>query len=171
MSPNSEIFKNPCEHTGQLTQKDGGILCEICGKLFATSWDYREHIMTTFQLDQEAIDFLSYTLDLPAIKVKPPPTKPEEDLEEVVCPHCKKHFKGKKGLNQHMGKVHSKKRKRSQCKECGKKFSNRYALSFHIKQVHKKSTRVECSHCKKIMYNKYVLEKHVKSEHSGESTA
>lgn len=166
MSPNSEIYRNHCDNVSQFIQKEEGVLCEICGVLFKTSWDYRDHIISTFQLDQEAIDFLSYSLDLPAIKVKPPVIKQEEELEEIICIHCRKHFKGKKGLNQHIGKVHSKKRKRSQCKDCSKKFSNRYALSFHIKQVHKKTTRVECSLCKKILYNKYVLEKHIKSEHS-----
>lgn len=166
MSHNSDFSLNPCDIRSPLPQKEGGFRCEICGVLFKSTWHYREHIMDTFQLEQEALDFLSYSLDLPAIQVKPPVTKIDEDLEDIICPDCHKHFKGRKGLNQHIGKVHSKKRRRSQCKECGKKFSNRYGLSFHVKQVHKKTTRVECSFCKKMMYNKYVLEKHVKSEHS-----
>jgi uncharacterized C2H2 Zn-finger protein len=142
-----------------------GILCEHCGRCLKSTWEYRDHLASSFQLDQDALDFLSYTLDLPPILPQTASPVESEESKEEECPFCTKQFKGKRGLNQHIGKVHSKSRKRSQCKECGKKFRNKYALNFHIKQVHQKTTRVECSICSKVLYNKYVLERHVRMEH------
>lgn len=76
------------------------------------------------------------------------------------CEPCCIFFNTKRGLKQHLGKVHIKKYKYSKCQFCSKKFRNKYAVRFHIKQVHEKSTRDKCEYCNKVFYNKYLIPKH-----------
>lgn len=70
-------------------------------------------------------------------------------------------FTSYKGMRQHLGKVHETKNKPSKCPKCNSSFRHKYALRFHIKQVHEKSTRATCPNCSKVMYNKYLVIKHL----------
>lgn len=65
-----------------------------------------------------------------------------------------------KGLKQHIGKKHDKQNKYLKCPQCSKKFKNKYAVRFHVKQVHDKTTRVQCTDCGVEYYNKYMLKVH-----------
>ena len=95
-------------------------------------------------------------LGKPETSAPPPaPGKP------FMCEHCFAHFTTYKGMKQHIGKVHLTKSKHVKCPKCGNKFKHKYALKFHIKQVHESSTRVKCPECDKILYNKYTLKKHL----------
>ena len=57
--------------------------------------------------------------------------------------------------------MHSQKRKGVKCPICGHKYANKYAVKFHIEQVHEQTQRVNCEFCKLPFYNKYVYEKHI----------
>lgn len=81
------------------------------------------------------------------------------------CPICSQAFVSFKGMKQHLGKVHPTTVKAVLCNFCTKEFKNKYALQFHIKQVHEKQTRVLCTVCGKQLYNKYILKKHMKDRH------
>ena len=59
-----------------------------------------------------------------------------------------------------MAKVHNAGDKAAACELCGKQFRHKYAVKFHVRQVHEKATRVDCSRCGKQVYNKYMLVKH-----------
>lgn len=83
----------------------------------------------------------------------------------VECKDCSLYFKSNKGLQQHIGKIHHKRKKRARCKLCDKLFKNKYAVRFHVSQVHQKSTKVECEYCGKMIYNKYQLVIHVEGKH------
>ena len=79
----------------------------------------------------------------------------------LSCEECCIFFDTKKGYMQHCGKVHETKYKYSKCPDCKKKFKNKYAVRFHRKQVHEKSTREKCPTCGKEFYNKYLLPDHL----------
>lgn len=79
----------------------------------------------------------------------------------LKCEECCLFFDTNKGYMQHNGKVHDTKYKYSKCPQCDKKFKNKYAVKFHLKQVHERSTRDKCPHCGKDFYNKYLIPQHL----------
>lgn len=79
------------------------------------------------------------------------------------CSECNQMFVSHKGMKQHMAKAHMNLNKQTKCPLCFKAYKHRFAVRFHIKQVHDKATRVECPQCKKMLYNKYILTKHMES--------
>lgn len=81
------------------------------------------------------------------------------------CPVCGQCFVSFKGMKQHYGKLHSPTEKMTRCLLCSKLYKNKYALNFHVKQVHEKQTRVKCEECGKVVYNKYILKKHLENKH------
>jgi hypothetical protein len=81
------------------------------------------------------------------------------------CPVCSQSFVSAKGMKQHLGKVHPSTAKAVPCDLCSKPFKDKYALHFHVRQVHEKCTRVPCTVCGKLLYNKYILKKHLKDQH------
>lgn len=113
--------------------------CSSCGLFFSKQSDLKNH------LEREEWD--QYETELQKTSFK--------------CEECCMFFKTKQGFMQHNGKVHVKKYKYSKCQVCLKKFRNKYAVKFHIKQVHSKSTREECPNCGKKFYNKYLVPKHL----------
>mmetsp|Transcript_1807 Transcript_1807/g.3926 ORF Transcript_1807/g.3926 Transcript_1807/m.3926 type:complete len:148 (-) Transcript_1807:2021-2464(-) len=81
-----------------------------------------------------------------------------------TCKQCQRVFVSMKGMKQHLAKVHDSQVKPTKCTDCGKSFKDKYAVKFHMKQVHA-STRVMCPICLKEVYNKYMLQKHFKNKH------
>jgi|688.fasta_scaffold1108350_1 hypothetical protein len=149
-------------------------VCTACGRDFKTRENLRDHLKVTFDLDEEVMRFTSFSLGLPLdtqVSVTDSyileKAKPEEEEENSLlnCPFCCLNFKNNKGLKQHIGKRHSARKKSAQCSICSKRFTHKYALKFHISQVHEKRTRVECPKCGKVVYNKYMLDKHISKEH------
>ncbi|CAG9330436.1 unnamed protein product [Blepharisma stoltei] len=97
------------------------------------------------------------------------PDSSESEEESQVCQICYADFSCKKGLSQHIGKVHSKSDKTALCAKCGKYFKNENALKSHVKQVHDKITRVPCKKCGKLIYNKYMMKAHMAREHPAQT--
>ena len=99
---------------------------------------------------------------------------PEGSLSNILpvrdstwkCSHCQGQFVSFKGLKQHIGKIHNAKKKHSKCPQCDKRFKTKYAVKFHLRQVHQKLTRVRCDSCGIELYNKYSLRAHVKAFHA-----
>ena len=87
------------------------------------------------------------------------------DLTENQCLDCNVKFKSRKGLMQHIGKMHDQGQKTDSCPVCQKKFKNKYAVQFHVRQVHARATRVTCNVCDKVFYNKYMLKSHQATDH------
>jgi DNA-directed RNA polymerase subunit M/transcription elongation factor TFIIS len=85
---------------------------------------------------------------------------------EKTCPECQQLFVSFKGMRQHMAKTHAELQRTASCPVCGNMFRHKYAVNFHVKQVHSKATRVQCPFCNKEIYNKYVLKKHTRNYHS-----
>jgi DNA-directed RNA polymerase subunit N (RpoN/RPB10) len=83
-----------------------------------------------------------------------------------ACPTCLSGFVSHKGLSQHIAKTHDKPAKTTHCLECDKVFTHKYALKFHVTQVHLRSTRVSCLTCGKVLYNKYAYKVHLVLMHS-----
>mmetsp|Transcript_32731 Transcript_32731/g.56961 ORF Transcript_32731/g.56961 Transcript_32731/m.56961 type:complete len:179 (+) Transcript_32731:4871-5407(+) len=90
---------------------------------------------------------------------------PLKHKSKSKCPECQVEFVSHKGMMQHKAKIHDKLVKTVPCTQCGKCFKHKYALEFHVKQVHEKSTRVQCEMCFKVLYNKYAYRTHVKAQH------
>jgi uncharacterized C2H2 Zn-finger protein len=119
--------------------------CPHCGLIFAKEIDLRNH------LTEE--QWAGY-----------------QEAKHKDCLHCKDcclFFETAKGYMQHHGKVHVTKYKYSKCQVCDKKFRNKYAVKFHVKQVHEKATRENCPTCGKEFYNKYLLPGHMKKCRGG----
>lgn len=87
--------------------------------------------------------------------------KVENYSENFSCEECCLFFETKKGYSQHKGKIHNRQHKNSICKVCKKRFKNKYAVRYHIKQVHDKLTREKCPTCGKDFYNKYLIPDHL----------
>lgn len=85
---------------------------------------------------------------------------------KAQCPICDAEFVSRKGMMQHKAKMHENLNKSVPCNLCGKFFKHKYALSFHVKQVHEKSTRVKCQLCSKVLYNKYAHKSHLNLRHN-----
>lgn len=85
----------------------------------------------------------------------------ERHPNNLICQECCMFFDTSKGYMQHVGKIHERKYKYTKCPVCDKKFKNKYAVKFHMKQVHEKATREKCPCCDKDIYNKYLLPKHL----------
>jgi hypothetical protein len=113
--------------------------CENCGMYFKKVRDLKLHLDEDKWADVQA----------------------ELSENSFKCDPCCIFFTTEQGLKQHLGKVHIKKYKYSKCQFCAKKFRNKYAVRFHIKQVHEKSTREACEICGKEFYNKYLVPKHL----------
>lgn len=97
------------------------------------------------------------------------PTEPStiEAKPETLCQVCKLKFASHKGLMQHKSKTHDRIVKSVPCTICEKSFKHKYALKFHVNQVHQRGTRVQCNICLKVVYNKYALKAHVAKHAKG----
>jgi uncharacterized C2H2 Zn-finger protein len=113
--------------------------CPKCGLMFSKDLELKMH------LDQE--QWNEYIQ--------------EKHSGNLICEECCMFFETSKGFMQHIGKIHEKKYKYTKCQLCDKKFKNKYAVKFHMKQVHEKTTREKCPCCDKDIYNKYLLPKHL----------
>lgn len=141
--------------------------CFNCGILFRTKNDVELHIiseslaLTTnhdFSNEDPCTSYQTSTFRLPLFE-----SLVIEQKEEFVCEQCRLEFKSYKGMKQHIGKMHLTKYKHAKCHLCSKCFRHKYAVKFHIKQVHEKSTRASCKKCGKEFYNKYLLNNHFKT--------
>jgi hypothetical protein len=93
------------------------------------------------------------------------PTTPIKPDSRSRCEECQSEFVSYKGMMQHKAKIHDRIERKVPCPQCGKCYKHKYALEFHVKQVHEKSTRVKCELCLKVLYNKYAYRTHMKSKH------
>lgn len=113
--------------------------CRKCGLIFSKESDLR------FHLDKE--DWEEY--------------KEENFSGDYNCEECCMFFESRKGFLQHIGKMHKQRNKHAKCRICKKNFKNKYAVRFHVKQVHEKTTRENCPTCGKEFYNKYLIPAHL----------
>lgn len=141
------------------TRTRNSIPCKTCGLLFKLKSDLLLHRSSNTPINVEVKPRIIRPKFLEGEQMEPKTIDNEEETD-FFCNECDIEFKSKKGMRQHMGKVHDTKYKHSRCKVCKKKFRNKYAVRFHSKQVHEKSTRAECSKCGRVFYNKYLLIKH-----------
>ncbi|CAG9315194.1 unnamed protein product [Blepharisma stoltei] len=134
-------------------------ICSSCSLSFGKKRDLELHLSLAKKLCHRKSQFPKQKNQLPLRNIF------EDDRSSqslIKCKHCCLTFDNEKGLNQHVGKVHLNKNKRSRCPHCYKRFKHKYALKFHIRQVHDRSTRVSCERCGKSMYNKYTLNDHLR---------
>lgn len=144
--------------------------CNMCSETYTNLNQIRDHFIYEFDLDKDSVHFLDCHIGIDQEDLDAPNLSPVSDdnsvTEPIECYKCFKTCKGTKGLNQHLGKRHSEDTNKEICELCGKTFKHKYAVSFHINQVHSKATRVKCAFCGKQVYNKYVLSQHLKKDHS-----
>ncbi|CAG9336056.1 unnamed protein product [Blepharisma stoltei] len=129
--------------------------------------DFNEN--TQAQLYYSCLNMICMSNLLSSPQISEIPNISEEDSDEKAYTCCSMSFQGKRGLNQHIGRLHNNFEKTSECTQCGRSFRHKNALSFHIKQVHEKSTRVRCSKCGMMVYNKYMMKNHNKKYHPPET--
>lgn len=162
-------------------EKDEKISCKICGAVFTEILDLQEHLSSDLLHEKESddeeevfrsdslstnADSIIFPLNLGIKTVTYPLVEVTEKESEFRCTICNTVFTTYKGMKQHMGKKHNTKNKPSRCNKCGKKFRHKYALKFHVKQVHDQATKTKCQYCEKSLYNKYTLAKHLEKAHN-----
>lgn len=157
------------------------ISCGICGAMFSDVFILQEHLSSDLlhekdSGDEEEVfrsdslstnaDSIIFPLNLGIMIGSEPKVEVNQKESEFRCTICDTLFTTYKGMKQHMGKKHDTKNKPSRCSKCAKKFRNKYALKFHVKQVHEQATKTDCPHCGKSLYNKYMLAKHFEKDHN-----
>ena len=65
-------------------------------------------------------------------------------------------------------KVHMERLKRFKCEKCSQKFTERKALTLHIKGIHEKIKEFNCDRCDKFFSKEYNLKDHVQTVHEKE---
>jgi DNA-directed RNA polymerase subunit RPC12/RpoP len=87
---------------------------------------------------------------------------PSSDSQKNIykCTRCSLKFSTFRGMKQHLGKIHEKK-KNIPCLVCGKLFKDKYAIKFHNQHVHEVSQKVRCEKCSFLCYTKYVYQSHI----------
>ena len=135
---------------------NGKLQCTLCAAVFDSSIELKTHIANEIGLQPDLLCFLDIDLGISNF---------EEAKTEVQCPKCMKWFKGERGFTQHFGKIHKKARRYANCHLCNSAFRNKYALRFHIKQVHEQTFRAKCPICNVELYNKFALSKHLSNSH------
>ncbi|CAG9329247.1 unnamed protein product [Blepharisma stoltei] len=144
--------------------------CNLCFENFDSASSLKKHIKEELEFCKEIEGFLNIEDTIPdtakeTITLKLQLDNRRKTGETIGCPKCQKVMKSRKGLHQHIAKIHCNRKKKCLCEVCGKNYKNKYALIFHIRQVHEKSTRAICEYCKKILYNKYSLVDHIAKVH------
>ena len=130
------------------------VVCDICHNQFLTRQAYDQHLFVIYGLNDDLKTFTEHPCS-----------------SFLTCSLCGVAAKNAKGLSQHIGKVHPSRFKGVYCPTCHKKFKHKYALRFHVNQVHKQLTRVQCEQCGSHFYNKYMLRTHLLKKHGLESRA
>lgn len=134
----------------------------------ATLNEIIKHLQAEHHVEADAIGFMYLEVGLDPLYSVPQPLASQilsvqTGSHKYICEYCQSGFITYKGMKQHVGKIHLTKNKNVKCSHCPSKFKHKYALKFHIQQVHESSTRVRCPNCWKILYNKYSLKKHLES--------
>ena len=114
--------KNQTAILRHMKEKHQNKPCQICGKVFQHINALNCHMKTFHDID------------------------PLASVPKEVCVECGK-LVGKKAMNRHMADVHMGVSQELPCEKCGKKFSNSYKLTKHIKNNHEKQP---CPQCGKV---------------------
>jgi len=91
--------------------------------------------------------------------------KEESERRKHNCTQCEKVFTQKFHLERHINSVHLKTRSHF-CTQCSYKTTNNFNLNIHIKRIHeRKELRTDCPFCCKQVYN---IDFHIKAYHQEE---
>lgn len=168
--PLSFLPLNSIEIEKSQEKPENSFICQMCFRNFDNPLQLREHLMEEFEFESDSVPFLDLELGIEMSTdystAYSSGLKVQEIASKLNCPVCQRPCKNSKGLEQHKAKAHNHRKKKVLCKLCGKTYKHKYALRFHISQVHEKATRVECKICGKENYNKYMLALHLKEKHS-----
>ena len=130
-------------HIEQVHEGKRNYCCDICGQDFYGFTDMKRH---------------KKRHDNPNFK----PGKGKQN-RGTTCEICGKSFNHSKNLNNHLDKVHERKKNQT-CELCGK--SLKYGcLNRHIKQVHERQADNVCDICSKSFFGIGDLKRHIDSVH------
>ena len=107
--------------------------CDMCGKGFALTQKFMEHVNIHHKIKPHACNRCPAAFSAErALKFHLKICGTEESIE---CPRCSKKFKHSKYLAAHMA-THESTEKCHQCVQCGIRFSRKWSLLKHEKQKH-----------------------------------
>ncbi|KAJ2941724.1 hypothetical protein O0L34_g10532 [Tuta absoluta] len=103
---------------------------------------------------------------------KVPDVEPKPPTPTATCHLCKKVFKSRNTLGQHLKQVHEAAKGSVPCPECDKRFAHYKLLSNHLRNVHPRGgNKHSCHECGKLYKNHQSLHQHFKMVHKKRQTA
>ncbi|XP_054590347.2 zinc finger protein 260-like [Nothobranchius furzeri] len=138
--------------------------CPVCGIRFLHKWSLQEHVRVT---SHSAVKSSECSVNTKCVKEKQRGgscRKVQKQPKSIRYEDCGKRFSLKSKLTYHM-KGHTGD-KPFACKLCGKKFSRKHSLKTHMR-VHTGEKPFACELCGKRFGHKNVLNKHI-TVHTGE---
>ncbi|KAI5639289.1 hypothetical protein NE865_08149 [Phthorimaea operculella] len=103
---------------------------------------------------------------------KVPDVEPKGPTPTATCHLCKKVFKSRNTLGQHLKQVHESTKGSVPCPECDKRFAHYKLLSNHLRNVHPQGdNKHSCHECGKLYKNHQSLHQHLKTYHKKRQSA
>ena len=127
------------------------------------------NINTTMTVESDIINVGNKNfLNTPTKPTSPMLDMPSLDPDPYQCDECKKSFKTKQNLENHMNRIH-KEIKDQKCDQCEYSCFSKSGLKSHNSAVHLKLRPFKCEEndCTETFSFKNVLKKHIKSVHKG----
>ena len=116
-------------------------LCDLCGRVFVTSYNVREHMQIVHKFNL--------------------------NVKEFLCDYCGQSFTRDIHLQDHKTAMHSDEKPHS-CKTCGTAFARKRTYQAHVKRCGIVTEKFKCSSCEKEFASQGSLKNHIDANHSGE---
>ena len=133
-------------------------LCHHCAKVFTNKANLDVHVKRIHPTGNEAP---SYTEEYSKAKSKRRVNTYRPESRIGTCAHCKKVYRTREGLKEHILVVHEKLTP-FHCDECPKQFGRIHKLKTHKHIVHSKRN---CEICGQQAYNSFELTRHKAAAH------
>ena len=157
------------DHINGVHLKEKNFKCTMCEKRYSTSSSLSVHIKSHSKIYTNCKDCGKNILER-SLKGHQQEVHSKTSERKHVCVHChcKKTFKRKDHMNEHINVVHTK-TVELKCNMCKKQFTQKSNLQTHLKLVHKvgKISQFVCSICDFSSKSKSSLKKHIEVNHLG----
>ena len=162
------IFESELTKHLQVSHTENRIKCDICGELFrpGSMPRHKKRVHENKQFGVNCPECNKTIAD--KRKLQGHIREVHENIKDFKCHLCKKEFKRKFHLHEHIDRQHNIPRKEHKCDNCEKTFNVKYDLETHVENVYIKSKAIQCAICQKRFKHKINLHKHNRTFHQVE---